>query len=61
MKNDLEVSKEIDNKLRAGCVWGLWCGRNSTREQIEKYAEKYSISYETAMKWRDFWLRKYKK
>lgn len=61
MNEDLEISKEVEDKLRAGCVWRVWCGRNSTKEEIEKYADKYSISYETAMKWRDYWFRLFKK
>lgn len=61
MHSEFTVTKEEEEKLRAGCVWNVWCDRNSSKEEVEKYAKKYSISYETAIKWRDFWLRKYKK
>lgn len=61
MHGEFTITKEEEGKLRAGCVWHVWCGRNSSKADIEQYAKMYSISYETAMKWRDYWLRKYHK
>ena len=61
MHSELTVTKEEEGKLRAGCVWHVWCGRKSSEKEIRRYAKMYGISYETAMRWRDFWLRKYKK
>ena len=61
MHSEFSISKEDENKLRAGCVWHVWCGRNSTRKEIEDAAKQYSISYETAKNYRDYWLRMYRK
>ena len=61
MHREFTITKEDEGKLRAGCVWHVWCDRKSSKEDIEKYAKMYSISYETAMRWRDYWLRKYHK
>ena len=61
MHSEFSVSREDEDRLRAGCVWHVWCGRRSSKAEIEEAASMYSISYETAMKYRDFWLRKYKK
>ena len=61
MHGEFTITKEDEGKLRAGCVWHVWCDRNSSKADVEKYAKMYSISYETAMKWRDYWLRKYQK
>ena len=61
MHDEFTVTKEVEGKLRAGCVWRVWCGRNSSENEIRRCAESYGISYETAMRWRDFWLRMYKK
>ena len=58
MHSEFSVTKESEEQLRAGCIWLAWCDEDSSREEIEKYAEEYSISYEAAMKWRDFWLEK---
>lgn len=61
MHDEFTITKEEDDKLRAGCVWHIECGRNSSEEEIRKSAKSFSISYETAMKWRDYWLRLYGK
>lgn len=61
MHDEFTVTKEDEGKLRAGCVWHVWCDRDFSREEIEKCAAYYSISYETAMKWRNYWLRLYNK
>ncbi len=57
MHSEFQISKETDDKLRAGCVWLFDCDRNSTKEEIEKSAKSYSISYEIAMKWQDYWVQ----
>lgn len=61
MHNELTVTKEEEDKLRAGCVWHIWCDGNSSKEDIEKWSKHYSISYETAMRWKEFWLRRHRK
>lgn len=61
MHSELTVTKEEEDQLRAGCVWHVWCDRSSSKAEIEKYAEMYSISYETAIRWRDYWLKLYGK
>ena len=57
MHDEFTIPKEIDEKHRAGCMWGFWCDNNSSEKEIRKWAKHYSISYETAMKWKDYWLR----
>lgn len=59
MHSELKVSKHDEECLRAGCVWHTWCNENSSKEDVEKYAKMYSISYEVAMKYKSYWLDKY--
>lgn len=61
MHRELTVSGEDEIILKAGCVWHTWCNQNSSKDDIEKYAKLYSISYDDAMKWKEYWLDKYKK
>lgn len=58
MHSEFTVTKESEEQLKAGCIWLAWCDKDSSKEEVEKYAKQYSISYEAAMKWRDFWLEK---
>lgn len=55
MHAEFTISEEDEKKLRAGCVWNMLTP-NPSREEIEKMAESYSIDYETAMKWKDYWI-----
>lgn len=57
MHDEFTIPEEIEEKHRAGCVWEFECDRNSSEEEIRKSAKSFSISYEAAMKWRNYWLR----
>lgn len=61
MHSELSVSEEDEIKLRTGCVWHTWCDKDSCKEDVEKYAKIYSVSYDDAMKWKDYWLNLYNK
>lgn len=56
MHEEFKISREDEIELRAGCVWRTWCNNESSKEEVEKYAQMYSISYEDAMKWKEYWL-----
>jgi hypothetical protein len=60
MASEFTISKEADERLRAGCLW-LVCNKSTPRKDIEKEARSLSITYDIAMKWRDYWLDLYRK
>lgn len=55
MHSEFTIDEEKEKKLRAGCVWNV-LGADASREEVEKNAKEYGIDYETAMKWKDYWL-----
>lgn len=60
MASEFTVPPEIEDKLRAGCLW-IVCDDNTPKEAIEKEAESLSITYDIAMKWKDYWLDLYRR
>lgn len=54
MHSEFTVSKETDQKHRAGCVWGL-VGYDATREKIEECAKEYGVDYDICIKWKSYW------
>lgn len=60
MHAEFTVTKEDEILLRAGCVWNI-LKKDATKEQIVEQAREYGITYEAAMKHRDYWLGKYGK
>ena len=60
MHSELTVTKAQEVKLRAGCVWNV-LKKDATKEQIVEQAREYGITYEAAMKHRDYWLERYGK
>ncbi len=59
MASEFTISKEDEDRLRAGCLW-LVCDLSTPKEKIKKEAESFSITYDIAIKWRDYWLKLYK-
>lgn len=59
MASEFTISKEADERLRAGCVWSV-CDESTPKEKIEKEAKSFSITYDIAMKWKDYWMALYK-
>ncbi len=55
MHSEFVISKETEIRHRAGCVW-LVLDRSATKEQVTEEAKKHGITYEAAMKYRDYWL-----
>lgn len=55
MHSEFTISKETEIKHRAGCVWNI-LKKNAPKEQIVEVARDYGITYEAAMKYRDYWL-----
>ena len=54
MHSEFTVSKETDQKHRAGCVWGLvWY--DAPREKIEEWAKEYGVDYDICIKWKSYW------
>ena len=54
MHSEFTVSKETDQKHRAGCVWGL-VGYDAPREKIEEWAKEYGVDYDICIKWNSYW------
>lgn len=48
------LSEEDNIKHKAGCVWTL-LDETSQREEVERFSSYYGITYNDAMKWRDFY------
>ena len=55
MHSEFTIDAETEKMHRAGCVW-LQLKADATKEEVEKCAKSYEIDYETAMKWKDYWL-----
>lgn len=55
MHSEFTIDAETEKKHRAGCVWHQ-LKADATKEEVEERAKRYGIDYETAMKWKDFWL-----
>jgi len=49
MHSEMKISKELEEKHKAKCVWTLTDG---TEENIKKYCSLYKISYEKVMKYK---------
>ena len=57
MHSELSVSKDIEIKHKAGCVWDILKVKHPSEKEIKDRCKSYGISYEDAMKWKDFWIR----
>lgn len=55
MHAELEISSEVEIRLRVGCVWEF--GFNATEQEIRKRAKCYSVSYEDCIKYKEFWRK----
>ena len=55
MHSEFTIDAETEKRHRAGCVW-LLLKADATKEEVEECAKSYEIDYETAMKWKDYWL-----
>ena len=55
MHSEFTVSKETRIMLKAGCVWES-VSPKASKEDIEKWATIYGITYADAMKYKSEWL-----
>ena len=55
MHSEFSVSREIEISHKAGCVWESVAPKAS-KEEIEKWATIYGITYADAMKYKSEWL-----
>ena len=55
MHSEFTISKETRIELQAGCVWES-VSPKSSKEEIEKWATIYGITYADAMKYKSEWL-----
>ena len=55
MHSEFTVSKETRIMLKAGCVWES-VSPKASKEEIEKWATIYGITYADAMKYKSEWL-----
>ena len=55
MHSEFTVSKETRIELQAGCVWES-VSPKASKEEIEKWATLYGITYADAMKYKSEWL-----
>lgn len=62
MHSEFTVSAETEIKHRAGCVWGMLYREKMTNDktQLSYECKLYGISVEQAMKYKAFWMSKYK-
>lgn len=56
MHSEFSISSDIEIKHKAGCVWDILKFEKPTKEELVIRCKSYGISYEDAMKWRDFWV-----
>lgn len=57
MHSEFTVSRETEVCHRAGCVW-LVVDYDAPKEAVTAAAKDYGITYEAAMKYRDYWREK---
>lgn len=57
MHSEFSVSRETETCHRAGCVW-LVVEFDASKEAVSEAAKDYGITYEAAMKYRDYWRDK---
>ena len=55
MHSEFTIDAETEKKHRAGCVWTV-LKKDASKEDVEKQAERFGIDYDTAMKWKEYWL-----
>ena len=55
MHSEFTVSRETRICLKAGCVWES-VSPKASKEEIEKWATIYGITYADAMKYKSEWL-----
>jgi len=53
MHSEFTISSETEIKHRAGCVWIL-LGYDAPAEEVAREAKAYGITYDDAMKWKQF-------
>jgi len=56
-KEMTDFTPEFDLYMRASIIWRK-AGFSSTKEEVEDLCKLHCISYEDAMKWRDYWKEK---
>jgi len=54
MHSEFSITKEQEQKHRAGCVWGV-VGFDAPKEKIEHWASRYGVTYEECLKWKNYW------
>ena len=54
MHSEFTITKEEEQKHRAGCVWDVVLF-DAPREKIEHWASRYGVTYEECMKWKSYW------
>lgn len=54
MHSEFSITKEQEQKQRAGCVWGV-VTFDAPKEKIEHWASRYGVTYEECMKWKSYW------
>ena len=56
MHSEFTISDEIEIKHKASCVWDRYKELRPSDDEIKKRCESYGITFEQAMKWKDFWV-----
>lgn len=60
MHSEITITLEQEIKYRDRYVWDIIVNvvrkENATKEDIEKWASKYGVSYEDCMKWKKHWF-----
>lgn len=60
MHSEFKVDATIDKRHRVGCVWRL-VGFDAPKEEVERWADSYGVSYGECMQWKNYWQKLMKK
>lgn len=52
---DIKLDLETEIKHKAFCVFGI-LGKDGSKEDIERVASYYGITYNDCMRWKDRWV-----
>lgn len=56
MHKEFEITKDVEIRHRAGCVWNI-VDYDAPKEKVTEAAKRYGITYDAAMKYRDYWCK----
>lgn len=55
MHSEFTIDKDTEIKHKAGIIWLHF--NHISDDEKKKFCEDYGITWEQALKWKDYWLR----